>query len=664
VLRVLGPIDVAASPLARKLLALLGLHAGKMVSTGEAADVLWNGWPPPTATKSLQNLVVALRRQLGAAAIETAPGGYILTLATDAQEFERLLRAGRPDEALALWRGEPWSDLTDHPRAFAETARLDELRLVAEEDVVERRLGSGAADATLVADAQRLVDDAFLRERRWALLMRALHRSGRSAEALRAAHRLREVLAEEVGTAPGTEIVALELAIARNDPALGVTVDAAGGPAVTALHGAAHRAGEAAAEAGNFAEAVRWLRLAPRRPEVLLQLGRSELAAGEPLAAQATLLAAADAATSKGDAHLALDALVAAAAIADLGTETGERITSELRRALHLKLDDRDRARALAALLNQAAYLATDDELHSWYSEALTAAGRLGDPAVLADVLSSYGAVSAHPSNGAGRLVVAEDLERLAVALGGDAALVRALVLRRWALLEAGDPAHDDVGARLRAVAAGTRDASVATSAKLWSGGGPLLVGDLDAAENEVAEWGLAATAVLPGAEWATAAYISYLFSVRWMQGRLVELVPLLQEASASMPRISTWHSAVAMALAVGGRTDEARAAMAPFFAKPALRVPGNGLWSATMWHLTEAVVVLGDAVAARRLIECIAPVADRHAIYVSCYLGSFHHHLARLHEVVGEPREAAAHAAAAAAAHRRVGARWWVDRP
>ena len=71
------------------------------------------------------------------------------------------------------------------------------------------RLGEHAA---FVADAERLVRVAPLRERRWVLLATALYRSGRQADALAAIREARERLADELGVEPGAELAELELA--------------------------------------------------------------------------------------------------------------------------------------------------------------------------------------------------------------------------------------------------------------------------------------------------------------------------------------------------------------------------------------------------------------------------------------------------------------------
>jgi hypothetical protein len=127
-LRVLGPVEVVGPdgvvPLGgakeRCLLAVLAVNAGAVVAEDRLVDALWDGSPPRTATKTLQNYVLRLRRRLGATAIRTRAPGYVLDgTATDVgarrgadREGRRAAAAGDHeaaiagfDEALALWRG-------------------------------------------------------------------------------------------------------------------------------------------------------------------------------------------------------------------------------------------------------------------------------------------------------------------------------------------------------------------------------------------------------------------------------------------------------------------------------------------------------------------------------------------------------------------------------
>ena len=223
----------------RALLAFLALRAGSAVTTGQLEAVLWGDEPPKTAKDTLKTYIFHLRRQLGAAWIETAPDGYRLVVSpdeVDVTRFEQLLQSGVEaldaqdlrrtadctTEALLLWRGEPLPDLANHPIGMAEAARLWDLRRAGQERNFAARLALGQ-DAELVGDLETAIAAEPFRERLWQQLMLALYRSGRQADALRAYQRLRKVLDDELGIAPNDQIKALETAILNHDPDVNLT---------------------------------------------------------------------------------------------------------------------------------------------------------------------------------------------------------------------------------------------------------------------------------------------------------------------------------------------------------------------------------------------------------------------------------------------------------
>jgi DNA-binding SARP family transcriptional activator/WD40 repeat protein len=238
---VLGPLEVdgdasALGPRDRVVLAVLALRPGEVVGPDGLADALWGEEVPASWSKVVQGCVMRVRKVLGPRAIETLPHGYRLTLPTDAVDahrFERLLVRGRelmtlgePErasyvigESLALWHGRALVDLEDWEPGRVEAARLEELRLEAEEAGVDASLRAGRHREVL-GEAQALVAASPLREDRWALLSLAQYRSGRQGDALRTLHRARTVLAAELGVDPGPDLVALEQAILRQDPSL------------------------------------------------------------------------------------------------------------------------------------------------------------------------------------------------------------------------------------------------------------------------------------------------------------------------------------------------------------------------------------------------------------------------------------------------------------
>jgi predicted ATPase/DNA-binding SARP family transcriptional activator len=238
----LGPLEVTVgggrvaigAPKERAVLAVLALRAGRPLRAEAIVAALWGENPPPTASKTVQTYISALRRKLPAGSISTVPGGYVLSVApedVDVARFERLAalgaatgedaaeRAEALHAALDLWRGSPVPDLVDCLVGLQEAARLEEMRRSAEEDLAEARLALGQHHI-VVADLESAVLREPLRERRWAQLVLALYRCGRQAEALRAYQRLRTTLVEELGIAPSSDLVALERAVLAQSPEL------------------------------------------------------------------------------------------------------------------------------------------------------------------------------------------------------------------------------------------------------------------------------------------------------------------------------------------------------------------------------------------------------------------------------------------------------------
>ena len=238
---VLGPLTVdgdadSLAPRERVVLASLTVRRGEAVSAEVLADALWDELPPPSWNKVVQGCIVRLRKALTAGAIETGPQGYRLAVPADevdACRFERhvarareLSTLGEPDraayvagEALGLWRGRALVELDGWEPGRVEAARLEELRLQAEELRVEATLRVGRFRDVL-AEVHARVTEQPVREHRWTLLALAQYQAGRQGDALRTLHQARRVLAEELGLDPGPDLVALEQAILRQDPSL------------------------------------------------------------------------------------------------------------------------------------------------------------------------------------------------------------------------------------------------------------------------------------------------------------------------------------------------------------------------------------------------------------------------------------------------------------
>ncbi|POX49364.1 BTAD domain-containing putative transcriptional regulator [Streptomyces sp. Ru72] len=231
-----GEVRTIGSGKVRALLAALLLEPGRVVSVDALKDALWGGAPPASAQASLQNHVTRLRRLLGddgPERLRAVPPGYLLRVdegELDVRVFEEHLVAARAahaarawedalreaSAALALWRGTPLSGLPHETGAHALVQRLQEARLLVLEwrYDAELRLG-GARFGSLVPELAALVAEHPLREGFHRLLMLALHRTGRPAEALAVHRDLRARLIEELGVEPGAAVREAHLEILR-----------------------------------------------------------------------------------------------------------------------------------------------------------------------------------------------------------------------------------------------------------------------------------------------------------------------------------------------------------------------------------------------------------------------------------------------------------------
>ena len=242
--RILGPLEVAdggsliALPGAqRALLALLLLSVNEVVSSDRLIEALWGEHSPESGRTALQVRVSQLRKALGdaGALVVTRAPGYVLQLDAaqlDLARFERLVAeadeadplaaAAKLSEALALWRGAPLADLAYESFAQPAIARLQELRLVTVEKRIDADLTLGR-HAELVGELELLVAEHPLREHLRALLMLALYRGGRQADALAVYQSARRELVQELGIEPSSSLRELEQAILQQDPALKLT---------------------------------------------------------------------------------------------------------------------------------------------------------------------------------------------------------------------------------------------------------------------------------------------------------------------------------------------------------------------------------------------------------------------------------------------------------
>ncbi|MEN3307128.1 MAG: hypothetical protein V7603_3330 [Micromonosporaceae bacterium] len=249
--RILGSLQVVTEdgrqlrfgPRQTKVLAVLLLSAGRVLSVHDLIDAVWEGDPPATARRQIQNCVWILRKHL--AILSEGPGYRILVGGgqLDAQLFEDLLAearasaaggqatraAGQLTAALRLWRGPALAGSSGRAIEIG-AARLNERRLSVTEQRIELELQLGH-HRDLIAELTELIAHHPLRERLVGHLMLALNASGRQADALAAYQQLRTRLVNELGIDPGAEVQQLHGAILRNE-AVVRRVDVVGAPVV------------------------------------------------------------------------------------------------------------------------------------------------------------------------------------------------------------------------------------------------------------------------------------------------------------------------------------------------------------------------------------------------------------------------------------------------
>ncbi|WP_203908472.1 BTAD domain-containing putative transcriptional regulator [Rhizocola hellebori] len=200
----LGPVEVRADDGSlldlggarlRTLLIRLALEPRRTVSHDALVDAVWADEPPANSSNALQQLVSRLRRR--GLPIHADSAGYRLELAeSDIDIFS--------SEPTGPWRGPALAEVADRDFARAHLTRLSELRAQAAEET-----------ATTIGDLEALAAEHPLRERPVELLMRALWRLGRPAEALAAFERYRDLVAEQLGADPSPALAALNVEILR-----------------------------------------------------------------------------------------------------------------------------------------------------------------------------------------------------------------------------------------------------------------------------------------------------------------------------------------------------------------------------------------------------------------------------------------------------------------
>jgi DNA-binding SARP family transcriptional activator len=641
--RVLGPLevevggtvlDLGGSQL-RALFVALVVADGRAVSVAALVEHLWGEHAPQDADRTVRTYVSRLRRYLRRASdalgvaelIVTRAPGYLLKLdrgVIDAVRFERMagegrraLEAGRPGvaaerlvAALGLWRGAAYDEFTDIAALDAEAIRLTHLRHNVLEDRIDANLAAGQG-RELVAELEALTAAHPGYERLWGQLMLALYRAERQADALRTFHRARLLLREESGVEPSPVLIGIQRRILAQDRTL--------------------LPREAGADTGPFAAGEEAL------------LGNGDLRTSRKHFETAYHLA-----NEAGDAAGAARSVLGLSGlwVHEDRTATGtHQMHTRLEQALSAVGADAPLAlRLRVRLAGEAGYRAND---HSKILALLSEARQADDPVTVAEALSIAHHCVLGPDHGRLRRTLALALIGESSRTGRRADRLMGLL---WHTVDLFLGAHPHAERRLEELRLALAEGDFLAVGFVVSALQVMLTiraGRFDEAEKAAklcAELGEAA-----GDPDALGWYGAHLVAIRWFQGRLDELLPLLDQLvhDSSLSTVdNSYFAARAVAAAVAGDDRKAAASLARLVGPGLAELPRSSTWLVTMNGVAEAAYRLRDAETAAQVYELLSPFAGlpvMASLAVACF-GSTHYALGIAATAMGEPERAVWH--------------------
>lgn len=658
-LRVLGPLEVEVEgsvlnlggPQLRALLALL-VAVARPVSVATMVESLWDRHAPEDADRTVRTYISRLRKALAPAAaalagqelILTRPPGYLLQLdleTIDAVRFERLaitgnraLTQGRPTEAaerlmaaLALWRGVAYDEFTGIPALDTEGRRLAQLRTNAVLDRIDAELATGRG-AELITELEALTATDCGNERLWGQLMRALYRAGRQSEALETFRRARQVLIERSGVEPSPLLSGIHRRILARDDTLLVRMDGADRTALVTTGRPDQRAGRIAEslEAGSKALVVEGSLTTSRQHFEIAHRGAARLgdSHGVALAMLGLCGLRVHEHRTAFDANRIESGLTHALAAIDPQSPLGLRLRVRLAGEADYQVAGQTRILAMLDKTRQA-----------------------NDPVAHAEALSIAHHCLLGPDHGPLR-------QELALELIGESHRTARYVDRMMGLLWhtvdlflAGDPHAERQLGELDA-ALGARDhlavGFVAGAMRVML---TIRSGRFEEAEKQAqacAELGQAA-----GDADAAGWHGGQLLAIRWFQGRIVELLPFLDDLvhSPTLSVVDNSHvAALAAAAAHAGDRRKAAGCLARLIGDDLSQMPRSSTWMASMNSIVEAACLLGDVETAAHAYDLLVPFGDLPTMAgpgIACF-GSTHHSLGLAALTIGDTDRAVRH--------------------
>ena len=438
----------------------------------------------------------------------------------------------------------------------------------------------------------------------------------------------------------------------------------------------ARRAGDRALEQLAPQEGERWYERAlgllgdlpvaddAQRCDLLVGLGRAQCQSGNAAFRQ-TLLDAAEIARRLGDRDRLVEAALAntrgfASATGEVDAERVDVLEGAL--AAVGEQDSAVRARLLATLAAELTFAGDWERRRRLSDEALGAARGAGDPATLAHVLSTRFLAIWTPETLAGRYAETEEELELAKRSGDRLARFRALHWRAAACVERGELEQAaQLVTRESKLAAELGQPTASWLAAYDRATRALMRGLLDEAETQTETAGRIARE--SGQPEALAFYVGQLLNVRFEQGRLSELEPMIAAQVQANPGIPAFRAALALAYSESGKETDARDLLDADGSAAFVALPYDSNWLVGLAIYAEACGQVGSRIAARSLYLLLEPWAGQVAFNSATTWGSIERHLGNLAAVFGRAEEAEQRLRRAAELHERMGAPIWLAR-
>ncbi|WP_329046926.1 AfsR/SARP family transcriptional regulator [Amycolatopsis sp. NBC_01488] len=638
-LGVLGPFEVriggaprdVGGPRLRTLLAVLAAEAGRVVSVPALGRALWGEGLPQHADRTVRTYLSRLRGSVGPHLILTRSPGYVLRAAPEALDsarFEQLagegrraLAAGEPRAArehlaaaLALWRGKAYEEFDGVETLKAEGMRLERVRHNAVQDRIDADLATGE-DTGLIAELEALTAAFPGHERLWAQLMTALYRAGRQGDALAAFRRARHGLITASGVEPSPVLAQVHRQVLAHDPGL---LAVRPGTVVIAPDDTLAAGEHALLEDGDLRTSREHFETAYRRAEQAEDadaLARAALGLGGVWVHEHRTAAA------------------------------SELLLTRLRHAL----EQVDPASALARRL-RTRLAGEEDYQHVTHDRILAVVEETraaGDPVAHAEALSLAHHCLLGPDHTARRHALATELVGVSGRSGRRTDLVMGVLWDTVDLFLAGDPHAqrrlgelEDLLAARKHLAAGFVADAVKVMLAIRAG----RFREAEQGAQACAELGQAA-GDLDALGW----YGAQLVAIRWFQGRLGELVPVLDGLMHSptlSPIDNSYYAALAVAAAAAGDRRTAAGALARLCGDDLGALPRSSTWLISLCGAAETAFLLDDAGTAAKVSELLRPFGHLPAmasLAIACF-GSVHYPLGTAALTTGDLDRAVAH--------------------